>query len=301
MHCVHASIVADCEAGQACGMPVRRAGIHCGSIPINVAPGLPPARRVTVVGPVANPLVDATVHMDPASCIDCADAVARVAAADRQDRWQTRAALAYPAFVCLLAGLGMWWLGTSGFPQEGTIVSPMGPVAADRGGGRLLRAVGWPAVGGGAALMAAAVASWWQRRTRPRQSGRHEALACEVRAAAAAAGLSAADEERIVRAVCGSHAPRHHGHGSAAPPLAALAASLPDPRERAEALRATADFYWLLDDRRRQRRQWLLPACGIVTAGFVVLLYGLAMFGPLADCMHAIATRVPAASGSAAP
>ena len=39
--------------------------------------------------------------------------------------------------------------------------------------------------------------------------------------------------------------------------------------------------------------RWLLPVCGIVTAGFVVLLYGIAMFGPLADCMHAIATRVP--------
>ena len=149
--------------------------------------------------------------------------------------------------------------------------------------------------------MAAAAAWWWRRRTRPRQSGRHEALACEVRAAAAATGLPVDDEERIVRAVCGSHAPRHHGHGSAAPPLAALAASLPNPRERAVALRATADFYWLLDDRRRQRRQWLLPACGIVTAGFVVLLYGIAMFGPLADFMHAIATRPPAPSGSPAP
>lgn len=263
--------------------------------------GLPPARRVTGVGPVANPLVDATVHMDPASCIDCADAVARVAAADRQDRWQTRAALAYPAFVCLLAGLGMWWLGTSGFPQEDTIVSPMGPAAADRAGGRMLRSVGWPAASGGAALMAAAAAWWWRRRTRPRQSGRHEALACEVRAAAAAAGLSAADEERIVRELCCSLAPRGRGNASAPPPLAALAASLSDPRERAEALRATADFYWLLDDRRCQRRQWLLPACGIVTAGFVVLLYGIAMFGPLADFMHAIATRSPNASGSAAP
>ncbi len=256
---------------------------------------------MTGFGPVANLLVDATVHMDPASRIDCADAVARVAAADRQDRWQTRAAVAYPAFVCLLAGLGMCWLGTSGFPQEGAIVSPMGAVAADRGNGRMLRSVGWPAASGGAALMAAAAAWWLSRRTRPRQSGRHEALACEVRAAAAAAGLSAADEERIVRELCGSLAPRGRGNASAPPPLAALAASLPDPRERAEALRATADFYWLLDDRRRQRRQWLLPACGIVTAGFVVLLYGIAMFGPLADFMHAIAMRPPNASGSAAP
>jgi len=260
--------------------------------------GLPPARRVMGVGPVAELLVDATGHMNPASCIDCADAVARVAAADCQDRWQTRAAVAYPAFVCLLAGLGMWWLGTSGFPQEGTIVSPMGAVAADRGNGRMLRAVGWPAAGGGAALMAAAAAWWWRRRTRPRQSGRHEALACEVRAAAITAGLPPADEERIVRETSGSLAPR--GNASATPPLAALAASLPVPHERAEALRATADFYWLLDDRRRQRRQWLLPACGIVTAGFVVLLYGIAMFGPLADFMHAIATRPPNASGSAA-
>ena len=282
---------------------MRYACTPCGD-PLRIDPeqrclGLPRARRVTGVGPVAELLVDATGHMNPASCIDCADAVARVAAADRQDRWQIRAALAYPAFVCLLAGLGMWWLGTFGFPQEGTIVSPMGPVAADRGGSRMLRSVGWPAAVGGAALMAAAAAWWWQRRTRPRQSGRHEALACEVRAAAAAAGLPPADEERIVREMSGSLAPR--GNASATPPLAALAASLPVPHERAEALRATADFYWLLDDRRRQRRQWLLPACGIVTAGFVVLLYGIAMFGPLADCMHAIATRVPAASGSAAP
>lgn len=94
-----------------------------------------------------------------------------------------------------------------------------------------------------------------------------------------------------------------HGRarGGDPPPLAALAGSLTDPLERAEALRATADFYWLLDERRRRRRRWLLPICGILAAGFLVLLYGVAMFGPLTEFMNSIATRPPSGSGGGTP
>jgi hypothetical protein len=239
--------------------------------------------------------------MDSAARIGCEDAFQRVVEADRQDRWQTRAAFAYPALVCLLAAIGIWWLGSSGFPHEGLIVSPAGPAAADRGipTGRFVRSIGWPAAGGCVAL-AAAAAAWLRTRNRPRQSGRHEALVCEVRAAATAAGLSSADEERLVGEVCGAVATRRAAV-SGPPPLAALAGSLPDPLERAEALRATADFYWLLDERCRRRRRWLLPICGILAAGFLVLLYGVAMFGPLAEFMNAIATRPPVGPGSGTP
>jgi hypothetical protein len=252
------------------------------------------------VGAVTDLLRDARA-MDSAVRIGWEDAVQRVVEADRQDRWQTRAAFAYPALVCLLAALGIWWLGRSGFPHEGLIVSPAGPAVADRTipTGRFLRSIGWPAAGGCVAL-AAAAAAWWRTRNRPRQSGRHEALACEVRAAATSAGLSSADEERIVGEICGAVATRRAAV-SGPPPLAALAGSLPDPLERAEALRATADFYWLLDERCRRRRRWLLPICGILAAGFLVLLYGVAMFGPLAEFMNAIATRPPVGPGSGTP
>lgn len=231
----------------------------------------------------------------------CEDAVRRVVEADRQERWQTRAALAYPALVCLLAALGIWWLGSSGFPREGLIVSQAGPAAADRTipTGRFVRSIGWPAAGGCVGA-AAAAAWWWATRDRRRQSGRHEALACEVRAAATAAGLPATEEEQLVGEVCAA-ATHGRARSTATPPLAAVAASLADPLERAEALRATADFYWLLDDRRRRRRRWLVPICGILAAGFLVLLYGVAMFGPLVDFMNAIATRPPVGPRSGAP
>ena len=239
--------------------------------------------------------------MDSAARIGCEDAVRRVVEADRKDRWQTRAALAYPALVCALAALGIWWLGSSGFPHEGLIVSPAGPAAVDRTipTGRFLRSVRWPAAGGCLAI-AAAAAWWWAARSRPRRSGRHEALVCDVRAAATAAGMPAADEERVVGEVCAA-ATRGRAPGGEAPPLAMLAASLTDPLERAEALRATADFYWLLDERRRRRRRWLLPICGILAAGFLVLLYGVAMFGPLAEFMNTIATRPPSGPGGGTP
>ena len=240
--------------------------------------------------------------MSMATCIGCEAAVRRVVEANRQERRQTRTALAYPALVCALAALGIWWLGSSGFPHEGLIVSPAGPAVADRTipSGRFLRSIGWPAAGGCAAVVVTIAAWWWAARKRPRQSGRHEALACEVRAAATAAGLPADEEERLVGEVCGgmSHGRRQYGD---APPLAALARSLADPVERAEALHATADFYWLLDERRRRRREWLLPICGILAAGFIVLLYGVAMVGPLADFMTAIATQPPGGPGSGMP
>jgi hypothetical protein len=239
--------------------------------------------------------------MDSASRIGCEDAVRRVVEADRQERWQARAALAYPALVCLLAALGIWWLGRSGFPHEGLIVSPAGPAVADRTipTGRFWRSIRWPAVGGCLAITVAA-AWWWAARSRPRRSGRHDALACEVRAAAAAAGLSPAEENRLVGEACAA-ATLGRATSNAPPPLAEFAGSLSNPLERAEALRATADFYWLLDERRRRRRRWLLPICGILAAGFVVLLYGVAMFGPLADFMNTIATRPPAGPGSGTP
>ena len=240
--------------------------------------------------------------MDSILRIGCEDAVRRVVEANREERLQTRTALAYPALVCGLAALGIWWLGSSGFPHEGLIVSPAGPAAADQmiPTGRFLRSIGWPAAGGCAAVVVATVAWWWAARNRPRQSGRHEALACAARAAATVAGLPADEEERLVGEVCGGAT---HGRATsrAAPPLAALARSLTDPLERAEALRATADFYWLLDERRRRRRQWLLPIGGILAAGFVVLLYCVAMVGPLADFMIAIATQPPASPGSGMP
>ncbi len=240
--------------------------------------------------------------MSTASRIGCEAAVRRVVEANRQERLQTRTALAYPALVCALAALGIWWLGSFGFPHEGLIVSPAGPAAADRTipTGRFLRSIGWPAAGGCAAVVVATAAWWWAAHKRPRQSGRHEALACEVRAAATAAGLPADEEERLVGEACGgmTHGRRQQGD---APPLAALARSLADPLERGEALRATADFYWLLDERRRRRREWLLPICGILAAGFVVLLYGVAMVGPLADFMTAIATQPPGGPGSGTP
>jgi hypothetical protein len=134
-----------------------------------------------------------SASMSMASRIGCEAAVRRVVEANRQERRQTRTALAYPSLVCGLAALGIWWLGSSGFPHEGLIVSAAGPAAADRmiPTGWFLRSIGWPAAGGCAAVVVATVAWWWAARKRPRQSGRHEALACAARAAATVAGLPA--------------------------------------------------------------------------------------------------------------
>lgn len=238
----------------------------------------------------------ASFAMELSSLPEAAAAIQRAAEADRQDRWQTIRLLAYPVLVGVLAAVGTGWFALSGFPQEGTIISAARPAVADRGipTVRFWRAFRWPAVLGTAAL-AVAAAVWWRRvGSRPRPAGRREAVACDVRAAATLAGLPPADQERLVAEAC-------RGGSVAERPLAAFAAAVTDPLERAEALRASGDFYWLLVERRRRRRAWLWPIAGTLAAGLVVLLYGVAMIGPLADFMNTIAIRPPAPRGSLSP
>lgn len=240
--------------------------------------------------------------MELSSLPEAAAAIQRAAEADRQDRWQTLRLLAYPVLVGALAAVGTGWFALSGFPQEGTIISAAGPAVADRGipTGRFWRAVRWPTILGATAL-AVAAAVWWRRvGSRPRPAGRREAVACDVRAAATLAGLPPADQERLVAEACRGVASARGG-SVAERPLAAFAAAVTDPLERAEALRASGDFYWLLDERRRRRRAWLWPVAGTLAAGLVVLLYGVAMIGPLADFMNTIATRPPTSRGSLSP
>lgn len=224
-------------------------------------------------------------------------AVQRFAATAREDRRIARTALAYPVIVALLAGLGIAWLAMRSASDLADLeVSYAGPIRGVPSGGILTRSLGLPLLAGLSTLAATAAGWSWYVRRRWQPAGAAAALACHARAALIAAGCAADDEPRIVDEICGGTA-ADRGPEGAPLPLVAHAASFQDPVERAEALRAAARFYEAEADRRRENRRRLLPIMGIVAAGFIVLLYGLALFGPLAETLDTMAVNPPGPAG----
>lgn len=224
-------------------------------------------------------------------------ALQRFATNAREDRRIARTALAYPVIVALLAGLGIAWLAARSASGLADLeASYVGPIRGVPAGEIVARSLATPIVAALAAL-AAAVAGWsWYARRRWQSAGAAAALACAARAALIAAGCAADEEPRIVDEICGDTAADRRPDGSPLP-LVAHAASFRDPIERAEALRAAARFYEAEADRRRAARRRLLPIVGIVAAGFIVLLYGLALFGPLAETLETMAVNPPGPAG----
>lgn len=223
-------------------------------------------------------------------------AVQRFATAAGEERRITRTALAYPVIVGVLACLGIAWLATRSAPGIADLeASYAGPLRGMPAGGIVSRSLATPVVAALAALAAAAAGWSWYARRRWRPAGAAAALACHARAALTAAGCPADDESRIVEEICGGAADREP-EGEPLP-LVAHAASFRDPVERAEALQAAARFYEAEADRRRAARRRLLPIVGIVAAGFIVLLYGLALFGPLAETLETMAVNPPGPAG----
>ncbi len=208
-------------------------------------------------------------------------ALQRAAAAAREARRRMLRALVYPLFVGVLAVLGIGWLARRTPPlEEDILVSPGPVVTAAPDAAPVLRAIARPAAVG--VPLALAAAAWGFARGRRRPAGHEDALVCEARAAVAEANGSADLAERVVADIGGAAT----GQRAIDRPLAAYAAARSDPLERAESLRAAAEFYRLLDERRTSRRGRLLPVIGVLAAGFLVLLYGLALFGPLAEMLE---------------
>ncbi len=223
-------------------------------------------------------------------------AVQRFATNAREERRITRTALAYPVIVAIFAGLGIAWLATRSAPGLADLeASYAGPIRGVPKGAIVARSLGLPLVAGLGTLAAVAAGWSWYARRRWRPAGAAAALACHARATLTVAGCAAEDEPRIVDEICGGGADR--GPEGTPLPLVAHAASFRDPVERAEALRAAARFYEAEADRRRNIRRRLLPIMGIVAAGFIVLLYGLTLFGPLAETLETMAVNPPGPAG----
>jgi hypothetical protein len=220
-------------------------------------------------------------------------ALQQAAAAAREARRRMLRAIVYPLFVGVLAVLGIGWLARRTPPlEEDTLVSRGPVVTASPDAAPVLRAIARPTAFGVPLALAVALA-WGFARGRRRSAGYADALVCEARAAVAEAHGSADLEERVATDIAGAAT----GQRVLDRPLAAYAASRSDPLERAESLRATAEFYRLVDERRTHRRGRLVPVIGVLAAGFLVLLYGLALFGPLAEMLDAAGTRLPGRAG----
>ncbi len=209
-------------------------------------------------------------------------ALQQAAAAAQESRRRMLRAIVYPLFVGMLAVLGIGWLARRTPPlEEDTLVSRGPVVTAVPDAMPVLLAIARPAVVGVPLALAATVA-WGFARGRRRSAGHADALVCEARAAVAEANGSADLAERVAADIGGAAT----GQRAIDRPLAAYAAARSDPLERVESLRAAAGFYRLLDERRTSRRGRLLPVIGVLAAGFLVLLYGLALFGPLAEMLE---------------
>ena len=217
------------------------------------------------------------------------DIVAEAGARARDDRSRFRVALVYPVAISCLAILGMVWTTATNDrlfrDLEDSFREP--PIPAD--------SAAWSAMLPTAAfliclsLSAAAVLAAWIGRL-GRAVGRHagRAVRCEVLAELVATDIARDDRERLAgRIIRGIEPPLPLAESDS--PLIETAVQTPDIDQRAANLRATAGFYRALDARGRRKARRLVPIVGSLIAGLAVLLYGLALFGPLAGLFASLA------------
>lgn len=212
--------------------------------------------------------------------------VTEAAEARRGDRAWLRRALVYPAIVLVLALVGTVWItvrdGALIHDVEDAFREPPIPTPQPA----------WPRFGSGdvavaslAALGAAGLLAWlvWQ--------GRRDAAAgvvasrCDVLAELAAGGCTRDTGATLARAIVTDAAPVSAGW----PPLVMHAIAHDDSDRRVSLLRSTAAFYRGLEQRRRHTLERVVPAAACCVAGLVVMLYGLALFRPLAGLVDTLA------------
>lgn len=221
-------------------------------------------------------------------------ALQRFVESSLDDHRLIRSAITYPLVVTMLAGVGVAWLWTQEVPPLERFETSFIPLVPTPPPGPMVERWLWqPAAFGIAVGIAAAAATWFIAARRWKPAGSRAALVCNVRAALTAVNCPPADEARILADVCGEGDTKHHVPSCVPGPLAVQAAGIENPVERAEAFQAVADFYQTLDNSSRRERLRLLPIVSVAIAGFVVFLYGVALFGPLAESMQRMAESRP--------
>lgn len=212
--------------------------------------------------------------------------VAEAAEARRADRAWLRWALAYPAVVLVLALVGTAWItvrdGALIHDVEDAFREPPIPTPQPA----------WPTVGSGdvavaslAALGAAGLVAWLVRQGRRDAAAGIVAFHCDVLAELATGGCTRNTGETLARAIVADAGPVAAG----CPPLVTHAIARDDSDGRVSLLRSTAAFYRGLEQRRRRTLEHVVPAAACCVAGLAVMLYGLALFRPLAGLVDTLA------------
>jgi hypothetical protein len=216
-----------------------------------------------------------------------ADVLDDAAATLADDRWRLWFAITYPLIVAVLALIGVIWITlTDGWlirATEATFHDP--PSAAP--------VSPWPTIGPAEVAIAvagmvaiAALVAWLVRLCRRDPDHAAAAVRCDLLAELTSCDCTEAERHRLASALLA-------GVGltglSADRPLAALAECETDIDSRANHLWAVAMFERGLDDRRRRRVRAFVPVIGCLIAGVAVLLYGVALFRPMARLFDTIA------------
>ena len=214
------------------------------------------------------------------------------------DRWRLWLAIAYPAIIVVLALLGLIWITLT----DGRLIR--GLEASFEDPPRPAPVSPWPTMGPvevtiaivGALAIATLVASL-ARLLRRDPDHFAAAVRCDLLAELTSCACPAAERHRLAHdlvAGIGLQSP------AAARPLAVLVEREADVDARASHLWAAAMFERGLDERRRQRVRRLAPVLGCLVAGVAVLLYGVALFRPMAQLFDTISrpqTMVPGDGG----
>jgi hypothetical protein len=212
----------------------------------------------------------------------------RIVLLDRRHRWESVLAACYPIGISLCAVAGIAVLSVVQDPLLNSLAEPiqLAVPTAEPVPTPVWDAVALPA--GIAAASLAAVAVIWgsQRQRRAEASRRKAAVACELESICEGMGLEGSRREEILDDLKGVT-----GGISAPvfPPLATVLKKQP-AADRGAALASVAGFYRDTSDALLERRVKMLPVVGSIVAGVAVLLYGVALFTPLARLFDTIAS-----------
>jgi hypothetical protein len=210
------------------------------------------------------------------------------AATLRDDRLRIRLAVVYPAAVFVLALVGLAWSTLANGPLirgvEDSFLEP--PPAAPPSP--------WPTLGpmelaiaGAGGLAVASLVAWLVRESRRDTGHLATAVQCDVLAALSGCKGGTDEKHRLAASLLAALGLRER---PAAAGLVASAESPADDDARAAQLWAVAMFERSLDERRRRRMRGLVPIVGCLIAGVAVLLYGVAVFRPMASFFDFLAT-----------
>jgi hypothetical protein len=212
----------------------------------------------------------------------------RIVALDRRQRWDGVLAACYPIGVCLSAAAGIVVLAVVQDPLINSLAEPIqvATPASEPAPTPVWDAVAVPA--GIAVALLSAVAVIWasQRQRRIEASRRRASVACEIESICDGIGLKGSRRDEILddlKGVTGGLS------APAFPPLATVVKKHPTPG-RGAALASVAGFYRDTSDALLERRIKMLPVVGSIVAGVAVLLYGIALFTPLARLFDTIAS-----------